>query len=479
MKARLPVLGLAALVLACAGCGPTADDSTLPVQNGRLTAAALNADLDQFQRLLEEQFAYLRAGDADYLGAIQAIREQGRDGMSVVEFGTELLRVRGQFIDCHGDIFGFDYPSGYLPFRLDIVGGRTVAFLSDRSSFVDPSHPFITGIDDRSMAEWLDLLQPIIARGSPQYIRSRMLHYLQTIVFARSVAGIDESQSVTVELESRDGSSRVTRKLAVAADWPETQRWPDQPSRILSSNIAYLRIKDWDETGSAEISRWMPRFPGSAGLVVDIRENPGGSRNVGEELFDYLARAAGKPRVANAARYRLCPEFGTDYLASRNMHKEDWNGWNADEREAIDVFRAAFRPEWQVPENEFSDWHYWLPGKRANATAYDYSRPVVFLMNEKCFSASDVILSAVKGWPNVTLIGGPSGGGSGAPLLSTLGNSGLQPFLSSMASFQSSGLLFDGHGVEPDVYLQPAPEFFLKNGPDEVLEFAVQRILKK
>jgi C-terminal processing protease CtpA/Prc len=83
----------------------------------------------------------------------------------------------------------------------------------------------------------------------------------------------------------------------------------------------------------------------------------------------------------------------------------------------------------------------------------------------------------VKGLPRVKLIGKPSGGGSGAYVETTLRSSGLLLRLSSMASFQQSGRLFDGRGVEPDLPLEPVPEYYLRGGPAPVLEAAVQRIL--
>jgi len=45
-----------------------------------------------------------------------------------------------------------------------------------------------------------------------------------------------------------------------------------------------------------------------------------------------------------------------------------------------------------------------------------------------------------------------------------------------MASFQKDGRLFDGNGVQPDIVVEPVPEYFLKNGPDHVLEKAIQLI---
>jgi len=73
----------------------------------------------------------------------------------------------------------------------------------------------------------------------------------------------------------------------------------------------------------------------------------------------------------------------------------------------------------------------------------------------------------------------PTGGGSGAQRVKTLNHSQLRLGLSSMASFQKDGKLFDGNGVEPDIFIEPLPEYFLKNGPDNVLHKAIQYILNK
>jgi hypothetical protein len=65
---------------------------------------------------------------------------------------------------------------------------------------------------------------------------------------------------------------------------------------------------------------------------------------------------------------------------------------------------------------------------------------------------------------------------SGSAVDSTLEHSQLGLRLSSMTSFQNTGRLFDGVGVAPDVCLEPEPEYYLQNGPDIVLERAIQII---
>jgi C-terminal processing protease CtpA/Prc len=57
----------------------------------------------------------------------------------------------------------------------------------------------------------------------------------------------------------------------------------------------------------------------------------------------------------------------------------------------------------------------------------------------------------------VTILGTASGGGSGRSRPARLAHSGIGLRLSSMASFQPDGRLYDGRGVEPDVVVATAP----------------------
>lgn len=442
-----------------------------------LTRAEVNEDLDQFQAELEGRYAYLRYNEPDYASAIQAIRDISGDGMSVDQFDIELTKVLALSIDGHGAVVGGYFPEGYLPFRIDRIGNRYIAFRPDRRNFVSDSYPFITKIDGMCIDEWRAELSVVVAKGSPSYQTHFGLRYLEFIRFARSLAGVDDPDVVEIELESRDGSRRVTAALEIVDQPPIIEDWPVSESGFLYGDIAYLRITRWLEDAFDEVATWMPRFAGARGLIIDIRDNRGGTRSVLRELYPYFVSASDPPHVANAAKFRLYSEFAYDHLAGRNMYRESWVGWTPAEQNAISEFMETFEPEWVVREAEFSDWHFWLLSKTSMPDAYDFDGPIIFLMNKLCWSASDVILSSVKGLPNVTLIGEPSVGGSGARIITTLRNSGLDLYMSSMASFQNTGELYETNGIQPDIYLEPRPEFFLHGGDDRVLRYAIQRIV--
>jgi hypothetical protein len=438
-------------------------------------------DLDQFQRELEGRFAYLKANDNDvnYLRAIRSVREKGLNGMTVHELGIELKKVIALFIDCHSHIGQYGPPEGDLPFQIVSIGDRYIAFWPDRRDFLEPLHPYLVRIDGKSIEEWHQIVRTMFAKGSPSYVKHYTARYLEAIQFARQIAGLEAREMVDVELESKDRSTRVSLSLPVSYPGTAPKKWPDSQSHVMEGNIAYLRITGWNANAYTEVASWMPRFAGTRGLIIDIRHNPGGTRNVLRDLYPYLVSESHPPRVAGAAKYRLWSEFGPDHLDGRNMHSQDWHGWTAAERASISEFMESFEPEWVVPEEEFSDWHFWVLSKASNPQTYYYDRPIVFLMDYRNFSASDVILASVKGMDNVTLIGEPSGGASGAYVETTLTNSELTLSLSSMASFQPTGRLFDGVGVEPDIFAEPEPEYYLLNGRDTVLEFVVEYITRE
>ncbi|HKS16138.1 MAG TPA: S41 family peptidase, partial [Planctomycetota bacterium] len=216
------------------------------------------------------------------------------------------------------------------------------------------------------------------------------------------------------------------------------------------------------------------------GLVIDVRGNGGGTRDILRAIFPYFMKATDPLHVANIAAYRLPPDVAPDkeegYLQDRELHPVTSSAWSPEERISIEKFAKMFKPEWVPPAGQFSAWHYFA--LKRGAAPFHYERPAVILMDTNCFSATDIFLAAFKGWRNVTLIGTPSGGGSGRAQRYTLTNSKIQLKLSSIASFRRDGSMYDGKGVAPDVEVHPQPGDFLRARSDSVLGSALKRFKK-
>ncbi len=127
---------------------------------------------------------------------------------------------------------------------------------------------------------------------------------------------------------------------------------------------------------------------------------------------------------------------------------------------------------------QFSKWYYFVISPSEDKRYYHYNKPVVILMDRRNFSACDIFLGAFKGLNNVKLMGQPSGGGSGCYQVYWLRNSKIRIHLSSMASFQPNGKLYDGNGIRPDIIVEPAPTDFIGE-TDIVLDTAIRSLISK
>ncbi len=445
----------------------------LPVSR-RLSAREVHEDLDAFQAALEARFAYLKATPVDYRAALEAIRRRVVDSLSVDELGVQLDKIIALFIDGHAGVSGYERPEGYLPFLVEPSGDRFVAFTPDRSGFLDDAYPYVTRIDDLDLAQWLEVAAHFRPKGSPQYVRRQALRILRSVQFLRAEMGRDPGETVSVELAATDPRRTTTLTLAVTEQVPTYGLWPrSTDSKILDGNIGYLRLAAMNDEAVHAVRTWMLAFRDTDGLIVDVRGNGGGSRAALLELFPYFMRPDDPPHIANVAAYRFYEGFGRDHLGARYMAREEAERWSEAERAAIRRFKQEFRPEWLLPAGQFSAWHYLILSKTADDPRFYYDKPVVMLQDAKCFSATDIFLGAFKGWRNVTLLGQPSSGGSARSQTSPLPHSRLRVRLASMASFQPSGLLYDTHGVVPDVYVDPDPTYFLHGQEDPILQHAL------
>ncbi|MFQ5843854.1 MAG: S41 family peptidase, partial [Planctomycetota bacterium] len=432
-----------------------------------LEAAHAAADLDELEGLLESVWSCRGRREVDHRALLDAVRSGLGDEIDLWTFALQIQKVLARLGDGHAGVRDLRLSRfarrRYTPFLIGEEGGRMFAFREDRSALWDEEHPFLRSMDGVAIERWLEAAARTVADGSPQYRRTHARRNLRYVGYLRLELGLPDARTISVELESED------REQVRRTDVPLKRRrrlyrvWPRTRSRVLEGRLGYLRIEEMRaEPGFLdELRVQMDSFRKTKGLVVDVRGNGGGSRLALLALFPYLMKRSDPPRVGNVAAYRLPPgesENDQGHLESRYAYPAAARRWKSRDRSAILRFLRGFRPEWTPPPDRFTRWHALLLhpqhggytilnprlGRRVEVDfgkRYPYDRPVVVLMDSWCFSATDVFLGAFKGWRNVTLLGLPSGGGSGRGRSWSLARSGLRVRLSSMASFQPDGLL--------------------------------------
>ncbi|UCG56060.1 MAG: hypothetical protein JSU70_14450 [Phycisphaerales bacterium] len=436
-------------------------------------------DLDELEWLLENRYSYLKLKGADYRAALDTIRSALGDGISRRDLALQLTKFIALFGDGHSRVASSSvHPrslcSHFSPFLVEESGGRLVAFKPDRSGFVDPDFPYLRAMDGLPVSAWLEAAGQYVADGSPQYARYHTIRTLRYVECLREELGLSESASIAVELESADGSMSKQVEPPLAEEGPVYGFWPRRESCVLPTNIGYFRIgpfMDHKPEFLDELVETMNRFKDTNGLVIDIRKNSGGSRAPLRVLLPFFMAASDLPRVVNVAAYRLGTRDRKEQFEARYLYPASSPQWSKAERAAVEQFAATFQPEWPLPKGEFSEWHYFVISPAGGEDYYHYDKPVVILMDRWNFSACDIFLGAFKGCENVTLVGLPSGGGSGCYEDYRLSNCQIRISLSSMASFQPNGKLYDGNGIQPDIIVEPIPTDFI-GSTDSVLDAA-------
>ena len=427
------------------------------------------AVIDGFQDVIESRFAYAQTNGAKWEDALAVLRENKPKSKDQLAF--ELGKIMALFIDGHAQVSGSDKLireiPGRLPFLIEPVGERFIAFRPDRSGFLADSKPFITAIDGIPLELWLEKTAPFVAKGSPQYRSRHGLRMLRYLGFFRKQLALPSKRDV--EVTFGDGSKL---SVPVSSRKPVYGTWPRAESAVLEEgNLGYLRLESMNREAEDLIAEWMPKFQNTQGLIIDVRDNGGGSRKALLDLANWFAEKDDVPHVANVAAYRKWEGFSEDHLKARFMVRRDGA------YETVKKFAKTFEPEWELPREEFSEWHYLLVGD--SPVENPYLKPVIILQNAKCFSATDIFLAGLKGWkPNIRTMGTASAGGSARSVRHTLGDSEIELKCASMASFQPDGSLYDGNGVAPDIIVEQDPEAYLLGREDTQLEAAIRELLQ-
>lgn len=454
-----------------------------------LPAKKAEEDLDELEWHLVNRYAYLTMKGVDYQAALDTIRASLGEGIPRAAFALQLHRFLALFGDGHTAVVSLDLredlPAGYLPFAVgEIGGGKFVAFDTEAGGFLDLDHPILTKLDGVEVEKWVEAAKPLAPGGSPQFVRRHCVERLRYVNFLRGRLDLPPRETISAEVKSEDGKQGRTVEIKLAGQ-PPRPPWPREAGgRTLEGNVGYLRIASMtdDQRFLQNIHETMAAVRGTVGLVIDVRNNGGGSRDVLRDVFPYFMAPGDPPKVVNVAASRLAEGEAADdkegFLQDRSLYPVTSGALLPAEREAAAAFARSFKPEWEPPRNEFSAWHYMVLSPRQGGPYFHYDKPVVVLTNAGCFSATDIFLGAFKGHRNVTLLGTASGGGSGRAKPLRLANSNVTLRLSSMASYRPDGKLYDGRGVEPDVEAWPEPTDVIGR-TDSVLDAAVRKVQGK
>lgn len=348
---------------------------------------------------------------------------------STYEYYRVLQQMCALLKDGHSDVFLppelAERMEADLPLRIDLIENRV--FVTRVNSPALEAEGVTTGleilkIDGMPVHEYAAKRRPYLTSNSPQQI--------EVNVYSYGLLSGPRDRPVAVEFRSKDG--RVFEKQLARGPRPDATALPLVEYRKLDGNIAYLAINTFNsEDVPKQLEAHLSEILASDGLILDVRQNDGGS---GAMAYDVLG-----------------------YLSAEDFPTPPWKS-----RQYIPTLRVWGQPGgWWEPK----------PTVWKGVGSESYKKPVAMLIGPRSLSATDVFAETFKTLRRGLLIGEPTGGSTGDPLGFSLPGGGAARV--STSTDVGEGII--GRGVQPDVLVPRTAKDFLA-GRDAALAAAVSAL---
>jgi C-terminal processing protease CtpA/Prc len=203
--------------------------------------------------------------------------------------------------------------------------------------------------------------------------------------------------------------------------------------QLLPGDIAWVQLRSFDDDSAAvAFEAAFAEIAKARALILDVRENGGGNGSVGQRI---LATIAEKP-------------FPTSKWRTRE-------------------YRPAFRA-WGEAEGS----HVGPPTSIAPNAKLHFAGPVLVLTSPRTYSAAEDFALSFDLMQRGRIVGQPSGGSTGQPLLLKLPGGGGARICTKRDSYPD-GREFVGVGIQPQVVVEPRVDDF-RAGRDTVLDAALK-----
>jgi hypothetical protein len=485
-----------------------------------LTRQEALQDVAQFRELLKREWLLSKLNDADFDAALDEIERNLGDGLTVADLTVQLERVISLGSDGHAGfpelLRAFDTVAGMKPkFMLEPSGDRYLVYrpehvepaarlqphLNYRFVLLRDGYPFLESIDGVPIETWVKAVDPYVPRGPEQARHWRCMDLLTLrFPFFRRELKLPAAEKIRIRLVSEDGTDKIDIDAPTFSGGYAHFQVPKPEWEILAGNIGYLSLPHPSGEATKMIIDTMPKLRSTRGLILDLRNNEGGL--VAENLkfmASYLVPPQ-QPHIVAGQFVRWKDRQKTGWMAGTFLDLDGLDeqsraasqGLTEQGKDALKQFAAHWQSAWKPPTHRATATSYLLLTRAEAEPAiypfnhpkfpkdtYYYDKPIVVLLDHRCFSAGEIFLAGMRSLPNVTLMGtSTTACGGGTTTTYRLANSGLEVFLTGMVFVTADGQLLDEVGIRPDIVVEPEVGYYLGTS-DQMLDKAVEFIKTK
>ncbi|MCM4168425.1 hypothetical protein KCTC52924_01997 [Arenibacter antarcticus] len=454
-------------------------------------------DVEQFKGILLNESSYLNSKGLNLEKELDFLYNSLDETVDIEGLYYSLMKIVGNIGDRHARVRweGIKNSEIGLPFIMAPISGKIVALKKDLKNdkylHFQKNHPFVKAINGLPIDQFMDSIAWSY-KYAPKYSKT---HYVTKErnydKLLSKVFGKSDSYAFTFTNENGDKDKIINLKLENNPKlWTDITYKPnidDAQSlfKIIGKNIGYISIPAMiDRNGKygnlyRYVEAYMHDYKNTDALIIDLRNNGGGTRQFLMQLAPYFLSPEAKPWIANVAKIRSDQMISEDMESMQDRYLYNYNSQNLTDldRNEIDLFMNDFKSAWEYDPKRFSDYFYMILRHDMGVNHYYYDKPVYILVNERSFSAASVFTTAVKGMGKVKIAGIRTDGSSGRSRKYDLKHTKINLKLSSMISLQRDGETLDANGTEPDIIIAKEMDQVLGN-KDTQLETLIRLIEK-
>lgn len=301
---------------------------------------------------------------------------------------------------------------------------------------------------------------------TPNYLKEKIFPYISSSTdHIRYNWGIRDmldgkpGSEVLVEFKTPDGNKvqqKLIRNREIGGDWvKEGKRRGLFKFERTEGNFAHVQLNGFSrEQIIEEFEKRIDSIKSCKGVIIDLRGNGGGSSGIGYAILNHFSK---KPYKGSQWRTR--------------EHRASFKAWG----KFVDADKALEDlSEWDQRAKLTAEGNYWHvaePSEYKSEVKDIIKLPLVVLIGNNTASAAEDFLVALDQLKIAKLIGSPTFGSTGQPLMMDLPGGGRARICTKRDTYPD-GREFVGYGIQPDFKVEQSVGDYL-NDKDVVLEYAI------
>jgi C-terminal processing protease CtpA/Prc len=448
-----------------------------------LSRNEIEKDLAYVNEILQSKSSYQGLNGYDYRNDFDSyLKSSSGKQVTKYDFGLFLAETIGKIGDRHSFIKEYEIKDSlYLPFAFAPYKSKVLVVnqIANKTEFDlwDPKFPYLKSINNIPIEKILSQILPGEVLAPKIAYQTNAVRGLRDIESVFRNLKVELPNPVLLVVTNDKG---INKEIKVKLVTKKARLWDERfyngafglkeeqynDKAILNkffkmeNNIGYIQIADMLEKENTPgffdyLNNYMLSAKQSKALIIDVRDNGGGTRDIVQELAGYFIHPD-SVYVVNITQQRgklPLDEEAKEGLNSRFLFSK--NALDSREQTAVGRFTSSFKPMYDLDKTRFSEYYFHvLNGQKITKGKYHYNKPVYILANERTFSAASILVSVFKDLPNIKIVGVNTDGSSGNSERFELPNSKLRGKISTMVSYQKNGKILDGIGTEPDILIE-------------------------